>query len=147
MLKVNRNDPCPCGSGRKYKVCCGQNHNGIQYPNDPERLIRARYTAYAIGEVDFLWKTTHPANEAVEGKTEAEYKQETLAYCSRVDFTGLTVHETQPADDQGISRGTLTARFKVGDQPEDSFTEISEFIQVDGRLVYLRGTEVEVAAV
>ncbi len=22
--KVNRNDPCPCGSGRKYKFCCGK---------------------------------------------------------------------------------------------------------------------------
>ncbi|MBU1146766.1 MAG: preprotein translocase subunit SecA [Candidatus Omnitrophica bacterium] len=22
--KVGRNDPCPCGSGRKYKKCCGQ---------------------------------------------------------------------------------------------------------------------------
>ncbi|MBN2684480.1 MAG: SEC-C domain-containing protein [Pontiellaceae bacterium] len=21
--KVGRNDPCPCGSGRKYKKCCG----------------------------------------------------------------------------------------------------------------------------
>ena len=21
--KVGRNDPCPCGSGRKYKLCCG----------------------------------------------------------------------------------------------------------------------------
>jgi uncharacterized protein YecA (UPF0149 family) len=20
--KVGRNDPCPCGSGRKYKKCC-----------------------------------------------------------------------------------------------------------------------------
>ena len=20
-----RNDPCPCGSGRKYKACCGRN--------------------------------------------------------------------------------------------------------------------------
>lgn len=23
-MKVSRNDPCPCGSGRKYKVCCLQ---------------------------------------------------------------------------------------------------------------------------
>ncbi len=23
--KVGRNDPCPCGSGQKYKKCCGQN--------------------------------------------------------------------------------------------------------------------------
>ncbi len=21
--KIGRNEPCPCGSGRKYKVCCG----------------------------------------------------------------------------------------------------------------------------
>jgi len=23
--KVGRNDPCPCGSGKKYKHCCGKN--------------------------------------------------------------------------------------------------------------------------
>jgi len=22
--KVGRNDPCPCGSGQKYKKCCGR---------------------------------------------------------------------------------------------------------------------------
>lgn len=24
IVKVGRNDPCPCGSGRKYKKCCGK---------------------------------------------------------------------------------------------------------------------------
>ena len=24
VVKVGRNDPCPCGSGKKYKVCCGR---------------------------------------------------------------------------------------------------------------------------
>ena len=23
--KISRNDPCPCGSGKKYKKCCGKN--------------------------------------------------------------------------------------------------------------------------
>lgn len=23
VVKIGRNDPCPCGSGRKYKKCCG----------------------------------------------------------------------------------------------------------------------------
>lgn len=23
--KIGRNDPCPCGSGKKYKHCCGRN--------------------------------------------------------------------------------------------------------------------------
>ena len=22
MAKIGRNDPCPCGSGKKYKKCC-----------------------------------------------------------------------------------------------------------------------------
>lgn len=22
--KIGRNDPCPCGSGNKYKKCCGK---------------------------------------------------------------------------------------------------------------------------
>ena len=24
--KIGRNDPCPCGSGKKYKQCCGKKH-------------------------------------------------------------------------------------------------------------------------
>ena len=24
VKKVGRNDPCPCGSGKKYKHCCGR---------------------------------------------------------------------------------------------------------------------------
>lgn len=27
--KTGRNDPCPCGSGRKYKRCCGANGDGV----------------------------------------------------------------------------------------------------------------------
>lgn len=23
--KIGRNDPCPCGNGRKFKKCCGKN--------------------------------------------------------------------------------------------------------------------------
>ncbi len=26
-VKVGRNDPCPCGSGKKYKKCCGMNRS------------------------------------------------------------------------------------------------------------------------
>ncbi|NLM68159.1 MAG: hypothetical protein GX180_13450, partial [Enterococcus sp.] len=25
--KIGRNDPCPCGSGKKYKRCCGRTSN------------------------------------------------------------------------------------------------------------------------
>ena len=30
MSKVGRNQPCPCGSGRKYKHCCLLSHGGMR---------------------------------------------------------------------------------------------------------------------
>lgn len=38
---VNRNSPCPCGSGRRYKHCCGQSGAGPDWPpaGAPQRSI------------------------------------------------------------------------------------------------------------
>ncbi len=30
--KINENDPCPCGSGKKYKKCCGMNKENAPCP-------------------------------------------------------------------------------------------------------------------
>jgi len=30
---VGRNDPCPCGSGKKYKQCHGMQQGGAQAAN------------------------------------------------------------------------------------------------------------------
>ena len=36
-MKTNRNDACPCGSGKKYKNCCEQKRF---QSGDENRLIR-----------------------------------------------------------------------------------------------------------
>ena len=30
VKKIGRNAPCPCGSGKKYKHCCGKNANSVE---------------------------------------------------------------------------------------------------------------------
>jgi hypothetical protein len=32
MSKISRNDPCPCGSGKKYKKCCGLKEQQARKP-------------------------------------------------------------------------------------------------------------------
>jgi hypothetical protein len=32
--KVGRNEPCPCGSGRKYKKCCGAQRQSVPVPGE-----------------------------------------------------------------------------------------------------------------
>ena len=29
MTRTGRNDPCPCGSGRKFKQCCESKRSGV----------------------------------------------------------------------------------------------------------------------
>ena len=36
--KVGRNDPCPCGSGKKYKRCCMRNS-----PQEPQAPLSPRF--------------------------------------------------------------------------------------------------------
>ncbi len=34
-MKIGRNDPCPCGSGRKYKNCCLEDQGSGSPPEGP----------------------------------------------------------------------------------------------------------------
>ena len=49
MVKIGRNDYCPCGSGKKYKKCC------ISLPDkQKEQLISEQSYATAYAEVEEL---------------------------------------------------------------------------------------------
>jgi SEC-C motif-containing protein len=51
-------DTCPCGLGEPYDECCGKYHRGAEPPS-AELLMRARYTAYVVGDRGFLLRTWH----------------------------------------------------------------------------------------
>lgn len=52
MKKVGRNDPCPCGSKRKVKNCCGMGMKGKKKPSElmPYLIKLFREVAY-VGEI------------------------------------------------------------------------------------------------
>ena len=134
-MKVSPNAPCPCGSERKLKKCCGLFHRGR--PATPPQLMRARYTAYAIGDVDFLVRTTHPEGPQFEPDTET-WKRELVAYCKATTFAGLTVLEHDVDEDAGRAHVTFRADLRQGGSPV-GFTERSLFLLVDGRWLYHSG--------
>ena len=51
---------CPCGSGLTYAECCGPLHDGQARAVTAEQLMRSRYSAYARGRSDYLFRTWHP---------------------------------------------------------------------------------------
>lgn len=138
MRKVDRNHACPCGSRLKFRHCCAPYLAGDLWPDTPERLMRSRYTAFVTGDVEHLYRTTHPKNEAVLGVSKATFCAETLAHCEQVNFRKLTVHQAYPEDEKGVARVLFTAEYETGDH-RSSFAELSEFMKLDGKWVYYRG--------
>jgi len=53
-------ETCPCDSGEPYADCCKSIITGKRSAETAEQLMRARYTAHAKVEVDFLFNSTHP---------------------------------------------------------------------------------------
>jgi len=50
---------CYCTSGKKFSECCEPILRVDKVPNTALELMRSRYSAYCIGDVNYLQATTH----------------------------------------------------------------------------------------
>lgn len=120
--------PCPCGSGETYDGCCGPIVRNERPADTAEQLMRSRFSAYALGDVDHLFRSWHPST-----------RPDDLAELPRVDWVGLEIVEVVdggPADDTGIVE--FRARHAGG-----VLHERSRFVRRAGRWVYLDGDVTE----
>lgn len=121
---------CPCGSGIALDDCCGKWHQG-QPPPSAERLMRSRYSAYALGLIDYLVATTLPAQQA------ALDRDSMRAWSLGSTWLGLEVEGSELIDTHAFV--TFTARWHDGDG-EHSHRERSAFVQQDGRWYFIDPT-------
>lgn len=47
-----------------YEACCHVFISGKAQPTTAEQLMRSRYTAYTLAEVDYIIHTTHPSTRS-----------------------------------------------------------------------------------
>lgn len=90
---------CPCTSKLPYDRCCQPFVEGRTLPETAEKLMRSRFTAYALGKVDYLIQTTA---EARRGGIDRE---DLKAYCAAVSCVGLKIVAREaggPGDETGV---------------------------------------------
>ena len=51
---------CPCGRNKTYSDCCKKAHENILSVKTPEDLMRSRYSAFVLSNVDYLIKSWSP---------------------------------------------------------------------------------------
>ncbi|MGK2879910.1 MAG: YchJ family protein [Mycobacterium sp.] len=73
-------DSCPCGAGAVYGACCLPLHVGEHEAETAEQLMRSRYSAIALGEREYVWRSWHPRT-----------RPEEMTPRDEVEWTGLEV--------------------------------------------------------
>jgi len=59
-MKTGRNEPCPCGSGLKYKKCCLVSAPATSLAElSPVQLVAARARAFSAGGFAFIYDSYH----------------------------------------------------------------------------------------
>jgi SEC-C motif-containing protein len=107
-------------------------HRGEKAPT-AEALMRARYAAYVLGEIDYVLDTHAP--ESREGVDRAA----TEAWSKNAEWRGLEVVDREAGgakDDTGVVE--FIARYAAGGK-ELSHHERSRFRRVDGAWAYVDG--------
>jgi SEC-C motif-containing protein len=61
MPELEESKRCPCGTGLTYGECCGPFLATVAQPPTAERMMRSRYTAYAVRHPGYLLATWHPS--------------------------------------------------------------------------------------
>ncbi|KAL2612682.1 hypothetical protein R1flu_024374 [Riccia fluitans] len=129
---------CPCGGGEDKKVyyeCCGRYHGGVIEP-DAQRLMKARFSAYALGVVPYVVRTTHPENPDFEGVD--DFAADVKATCERLRFVKLEILEFKEESETEASVSFIvTYTILKGGRGERKFLkEKSIFVKENERWLY-----------
>ena len=119
---------CPCGNNLDFSHCCELIHNDLKMALSAEMLMRARYSAFVVHNIDFIYHTFHPSTRLYQDKKDIEawalankwVKLEVLKACATsVEFKAhFFDHASRP----------------------DLHHEKSNFAQLDGLWYYVDGT-------
>jgi len=133
-MTTTRNAPCPCGSGAKYKRCCGPVHGGAPAPT-AVALVRARYTAHVDGNGRFIVTTVH-ADSPHRRDDERVWLHDLDAAHHATTYLGLSIIDEKTSGDEAwVTYVVVSTR----DEVRHERTERGYFKRNDGRWYFVYG--------
>jgi len=124
MAKVGRNDTCPCGSGQKYKRCCGPRDEAA------ERVAAARTAALAREAESSVTYAAIGAED--DGLDEASNRVIDLIDVGRLDEAEQAAHALlarYPGVHDGLERLAMVSAAR-GDRPRaaEYYRQAADFV-------------------
>ncbi|RYV51274.1 YchJ family protein [Pengzhenrongella frigida] len=119
---------CPCLSGQTYDECCGRLHRGESTALTAELLMRSRFSAFAVGDADYLRRTWHPTTRPRDLTLDADLRW------YRLDILAASLGGILDTEGTVEFRAYYRGPFGPGSQHE-----VSRFVRTGGEWVYLDG--------
>jgi SEC-C motif-containing protein len=125
---------CPCCSGRSYEQCCEPLLLGQARAATAEAVMRSRYTAYTLAEIDYIYKTSGPR---VRREFDAEGSRK---WAQSAEWKGFELRRIEGGGEQD-ERGEIefVARYEIEKKGAFEHHEIAEFGRVDGEWRFMDG--------
>lgn len=124
---------CYCGRPVEFEKCCAPYIKGTMNPSTAEDLMRARYSAYVMDDIDFI-ESTHSLE-----KRDALDVEETRKWASESEWLGLEIlGTTKGGQDDTVG----TVEFKaLYSQNEISYEhhELSTFKKIEEKWYFEHG--------
>lgn len=127
------NTHCPCGSGNHYLSCCGVYIEQQQLPKTPEQLMRSRYSAYTLANIDYIIKTMQaPAANNFDPVSAKKWAEQ-------VEWLKLEVVSSYfDSHNPTVGFVEFKAYYRLNQQPQ-CLHELSEFHLQNGQWYYFDG--------
>ncbi len=125
--------PCVCGLEPGTEECCGRFLSGEQRPESAEQLMRSRYAAFVLGNVDYIMETHDPETVGSQDRSFVEkWSQE-----SKWDgFDVLASERGGSEDTDGVVE--FVAKYRMGGQSARHH-ERATFRKIEGRWYFSDG--------
>mgnify|MGYP000423240312 CR=1 FL=1 len=129
-LKIPPDTECPCKSGSTFAQCCGLYIGSKVNAPTAEALMRTRYSAYVLGDMDYLIRTI-PLHHR-----KAFDRRSALAWSTNAEWLGLEVLSAKEYEAGKKGRVEFKAKFIMGGE-EQIHHEIALFENVQSRWFFV----------
>jgi SEC-C motif-containing protein len=127
-----KNAMCYCGKAEEFEQCCKPIIDGTENAKNAEILMRSRYSAYCIKNIDYIYQTYAPSERLNNSKPDIALFADQAVFCN---LNVCTYQHNKKMD-------KATVHFKADYFVDALFCqleEVSNFVKDNGKWFYIDG--------
>ncbi len=125
--------PCFCNSSQLFEYCCQPIILGKREAQTAEQLMRSRYSAFVVANINYLMNTHHPKTRP------SKDKKSILKWTRSVEWKGLEIITTSVCEPSSLEAYVEFKASFIEDGTLANIHENSYFVKENGKWLYKSG--------